>query len=125
MRENIFGDVIFRYTRAEAIADGVLVDLGALCPDVCRQHYKHPIACTAVVWAMIEETAAIPGHDVLGAVSDILWMSRRAQTEAPDESTRLFRVLLGDPENPEELEMCCGPGDHLEPVLTIMLPHED
>jgi hypothetical protein len=125
MSDNVFGDVIFSYTRAEAIADGVLADLSAQCPDVCRQHYKHPIACTAAVWAMIEETAAIPGHDVIGVVSDILWMSRRAQTEAPDESTRLFRVLLGDPENPEELKMCCGPGDHLEPVLTIMLPHED
>jgi hypothetical protein len=125
MSNDVFGDVIFSYTRAEAIADGVLVDLSALCPDVCCQHYKHPIACTAAVWAMIENTATTPGHDLAGVVHDILWMSRRAQTEAPDESTRLFRVILDNPEEPEDLKIYCGPGDNLEPVLTVMLPNED
>jgi hypothetical protein len=45
-------EVISAYTREDAINDGVLVDLmqvdnpvhGGELADVCRQHYKYPIA---------------------------------------------------------------------------------
>lgn len=44
--------LIYSYTRAQAIEDGVLVDLTAIALDVCREHYKYPIACTSAVWRL-------------------------------------------------------------------------
>ena len=45
------------------------------------------------------------------------------------ETSRLdFRLLVrNDNRRPEEvtLKALCGPGDDAEPVITIMLPHED
>ena len=39
--------VIFRYTRREAIEDGVLVDLTAWAKET---GFKIPVACTSAVW---------------------------------------------------------------------------
>ena len=52
--ENIFGDVISRYTRQQAIEDGVLIDMmqGEL-GQVSHLHYKYPVACTVGVFALI------------------------------------------------------------------------
>src|SRR6266568_608547 len=53
--ESIFGDceVISRYTRANAISDGVLVDITTNFPELCKI-YKFPVACTASVWGIIQ-----------------------------------------------------------------------
>ena len=51
--ENLFGETIYSYSRAQAIEDGVLVDLSHV--DSIRQHWKHPFACTSAVWGIIEE----------------------------------------------------------------------
>ncbi|KKL70523.1 hypothetical protein LCGC14_2104100, partial [marine sediment metagenome] len=82
--EDVFGPVISCYSRAEAIADGVLVDLmqggtKRWMAALCREHYKHPIACTAAVWALIEEAIENKKHcnDLLGVLHDILWMNRK------------------------------------------------
>ena len=50
--ENLFGEAVFIYTRAQAIEDGVLVDLSHV--DSIQQHWKFPFACTSTVWAIIE-----------------------------------------------------------------------
>ena len=130
-----FGEVIFSYTRAQAIADGVLVDLSAVAPDVCRQHFKYPIACTASVWAIIEKAIAPRRqaggemhhmNDLNGVVHDMLWMSKAYSREL-DPTTRLFKVIItgaGKKRN-FTFKIVCGPGDDAEPVLTIMLPEED
>ena len=47
--ENPFGETIYSYSRAQAIEDGVLVDLSQA--DSIRQHWKYPFGCTSVVWA--------------------------------------------------------------------------
>lgn len=56
--ENLFGETIYSYSRTQAIDDGVLVDLNHV--ESIRQHWKHPFACTAAVWAMIEEALQPP-----------------------------------------------------------------
>lgn len=121
-----FGEPIAVYTRAQAIADGVLVDLSQVAPDVCRQHYKYPVACTSEVWALIEE-ATEHGADVNGTVHDLLWMSRVYIVRRLSESIVLFECALaaeGDSQI-HTFKMQCGPGDTPEPVMTLMLPHED
>ncbi len=122
----IFGEPIHVYTRAQAIADGVLVDLNAAAPDVCRQHYKYPMACTPAVWAMIER-AVENGADIPGTVHDLLWMSRVYISRRFDDSAILFECALmneGDAKV-HTFKMICGPGDEGEPVITLMLPDED
>jgi len=125
---NPFGDVVFAYTRKQAIEDGVLVDLNAVAGDVCRQHFKVPIACTAAVWALIDKAVKSPKHcnDVAGVVHDILFMSKTGLARKVDDSTRIFTVIItGGRKRNHQLKLVCGPGDNAEPVVTIMLPEED
>ena len=124
----LFGEVIYSYPRAQAIEDGVLVDLSSIAPDVCRQHYKYPIACTASVWAIIEKARKNPRYmnDVNGIVHDLLWMSK-VHARQETESTRLFQVIIkgAGRRSTFTFKMVCGPGDDAEPVLTVMFPEED
>jgi hypothetical protein len=52
------------------------------------------------------------------------WLAIQAIRDA-GKSELFFKVCLplGTPE--KRLKLVCAPGDKLEPVLTIMLPHED
>jgi hypothetical protein len=126
--EHPFGPAIHTYTRAEALADGVLVDLTRVAPDVCRQHFKYPVACTAAVWGIIERAIANKdcANEMNGVIHDILFMSIAMGTEL-DPSTRRFAVIIcgAGPTDTYEFTIMCGPGDDAEPVLTIMLPDED
>lgn len=123
----IFGEVIHRYTRAQAIADGVLVDLSAVAPDVCRQHYKVPVACTASVWGIIEKAVKNPRwfNSVEGVVHDLLWMSKACR-RAVDPSTVEFQVIIkgAGRKSTFTFKATVSGGDTGEPVLTIMLPDE-
>lgn len=125
---DLFGPVISSYSRAQAIEDGMLVDLSQA--NGAKGHFKFPLACTAAVWALIEQ-AIDPANgecnDLAGVLHDICWMSKSPLAYAPDPTTRLFDVILAGvpPKSGHGLKMVCGPGDTPEPVLTIMLPEED
>ena len=47
MQDNIFGDIIHAYTRADAIADGVLHDVSHLARET---GFHHPVAVAAHAW---------------------------------------------------------------------------
>jgi hypothetical protein len=117
-------EVIHVYTRAQAIEDGTLVDLSAVAPDVCREHYKYPVACTSEVWGIIEKAVENEKHcnDLKGIIHDILWMSRKNIVQTIDESAVLFKVIITGvgPQKLLTFKIVCGPGDNGEPVLTIM-----
>ena len=120
--ENIMEwEVIHTYSRKEAIEDGVLADLTALFPNDTRL-FKYPVACTARVWALIETTCKAEGADPGGYVWDLCWMSIHVG-KTLDPTTRLFKCCICRRE--ETFKIVCGPGDDLEPVLTIMFPDED
>ena len=128
--------VISRYTRAQALDDGVLVDV----TDTAREAgFKVPVAVTAAVWALVEPTdaeAAVDGQDAAGRLWDLLWVAswaaRRIEGDPGSNEVRygvLFR-LRGRPGvragmHKQELKIHSGGGDDGEHVLTIMLPHED
>ncbi|MEW6775927.1 MAG: DUF6573 family protein [Bdellovibrionota bacterium] len=126
-----WGEVIYSYTRAQAIEDGVLVDLSAIAPDVASQHYKYPIACTSTVWDIIQRAVENKqyANDYKGVIHDILWMSRGGgiRWRSPDDTTVLFDVIITGtgPKRIHRFKIVVGPGDKAEPVLTIMLPEED
>lgn len=127
----LFGPKIFGYSRQQAHEDGFLVCLSSISGEpqkICRQHYKHPISCTLAVWDLIEKAVENQtyNNDLSGILHDILWMSRAAG-RLVDESTKIFPVIIkgaGRKSN-FELKLVVGPGDLLEPVITIMLSHED
>jgi hypothetical protein len=123
----IFGEVIFDYSRKQALEDGVLVDLNQFI-SIRESGYKFPLACTAGIWAIIDAAVSNSKHcnDYKGVVWDILHMSRNYQTERW-ETGCLFKVIItgAGSEDTYTFKIECGPGDEGESVLTIMLPGED
>lgn len=119
--ENSFGDTIYSYSRAQAIDDGVLVDLSQA--DSIRQHWKHPFACTSAVWAIIEEALQQPGQDVSGICHDISTMAKLAIQGGHGADQIRFEVIITGRTHAFKLHI--GPGDTAAPVLTLMLPYED
>lgn len=126
-----FGDVISCYSRAEAIADGVLVPISpVLLKDA---GIVLPVAVTDTVWNGYIDPyylPDLPGQSVEGRLWDLLWMFRVAVKAGNGGGDRIrYQVLFLIPGRDEpkavELIAVCGPGDRGEPVITIMLPGED
>jgi hypothetical protein len=120
---------IFTYTRAQAIADGVLIDVSKLAREA---GFRYPVALTAGVWA---ECVAVPegvtGQDETGRLWDILTMLRFAIARQKGDAQRIDFALHVRNDNREgdpplvSLYALCGPGDNGEPVITVLLPGED
>ena len=125
-----FGSVISSYSRAQAIEDGVLVDLSALCPDECML-YKNNVCCTQEVFSLIDRAVHNKQfcNDLKGVVWDVIFMSTHNVVKEVDPTTRLFEVIIKGansmPKGIYRFKVVCGPGDEAEPVITIMLPNED
>lgn len=119
-------DLIFAYTRAEAIADGVLLDVSTMAK---QAGFRYPVAVTSAVWHdCLHVPARVPWQDQTGRLWDILNVLRVAIRSAGDLDTVRFSVRVQN--NPDcaetiHLKALCGPGDHAEPVITIMYPDED
>lgn len=117
-----FGDRIYSYTRADAIRDGVLIDLSRL--DIIRGHWRHPFACTYSVFQLLKLAAKTEGSDLVGLLHDVSFIAKIAsQTRGARSDTVIFKAAIGDRNQPLKLHI--GPGDTPEPVLTLMLPDED
>lgn len=121
-------NVISIYTRKQAIADGVLVDLSSSFPRDTGM-FKWNVACTDSVWTLIERAAEADGVDAATYVYDVSFMAFMAIKTMHDagKPELFFKVMLPLRESGSEkkLKLHCGPGDAGEPVLTIMLPEED
>jgi len=120
--------LIYTYTRAQALGDGVLIDV----TDTAQEAgIRYPTALTCAVWEQyIRVPDEVSGQDETGRLWDILWMFRNAVRTAPHERTDAIPFQLHVRNDEERLQLVtlkavCGPGDDAEPVITIMLPHED
>lgn len=131
--ESIFGAPIYVYTRAEALEDGVLMDV----TDTAKEAgFRVPVAMTTAAWQdTVEWTDADSkrqaAQDQSGRLWDVVWMAylavRRGGTE-PRKAFQLLRVPRGGRgvrPRLTTLHIHIGPGDSGEPVITIMQPHED
>jgi hypothetical protein len=121
-------EVISSYTRAQAIEDGVLVDVSSVAREA---GIKFPVALTFTVWGQyVEVPEGVSCQDETGRLWDILWMFR---CNARRGGETLFFKLYVRNHNRERLtsrdlvtlKAVCGPGDTPDPVITIMLPDED
>ena len=121
-------DVIDIYTRAQAIEDGVLVEVSEIAREA---GFKWPVAITAGLWVLIND---IPPNlqgiqDIEGRLWDVVWMANWAVRRG--EGTETFYTLRMDHNangrryKNVRLKLVSGPGDDFEPVITIMLPNED
>src|SRR5512135_48851 len=68
--------LIFSYTRAQAIADGVLKDVSELAKEA---GFRYPVAVTAAVWAeCVTVPEGVTGQDETGRLWDVLNLLRFA-----------------------------------------------
>ncbi len=142
-KEIVMGDfwkdteVIDRYTRAQALEDGVLVDVSKLARE---QGFNWPVAITAAVQGYIDPPPEFPCQDATGRLWDLLTMLRIAVKKGGRivEFKVIFQLPKSRPYAANEkrfregrnmrvvtLKAVSGPGDRGEPVLTVMLPGED
>ncbi|MGW0653266.1 DUF6573 family protein [Streptomyces umbrinus] len=127
-------DIIHAYSRAQALADGALVEVPA---ELAREAgFRVSVALTAaawtdcVAWQEDDSRRQVP-QDETGRLWDVLNMTRVAIQRGRSGSrvtVDLYRVPRdGGTRQPRLVQLAAhmGPGDRAEPVLTITQPHED
>ena len=125
--EPFWGDPIHTYTRAEALADGVLFDV----TETAREAgFKVPVALTASLWADVNNLLGqhvSAGQSPEGRLWDLLFMAAHTARRRKNSTARTFIYALimpvGDGNN-YRAKCHIGPGDEAEPVVTIMCPDE-
>ncbi len=120
-------EVIHVYSRAQALADGVLVDVSTLAREA---GFKVPVAVTAAVWAdCVAWPAGVAGQDETGRLWDVLYLAGWKARGHPEEQAVTFGILRVPPGGTEptgvSLQLHVGPGDQGEPVITLMHLVED
>src|SRR6266478_9629543 len=107
------GERMYSYSRAEAIADGVLVDLTTATDDkgqlLCQQAgFKVPVAITRAAWAETVEAGGTwkptgdgevlelkGGQSLTGRLWDVLWMMFKVASGQTENADRVhFQVLV-------------------------------
>lgn len=129
---SIFGEMIYSYTREQAIQDGVLIPVN---DQICREAgIRIPVCVTDHLWSLIEpeNLKKMPSQSTEGRLWDLLWLFTISakQNRGSSRLTYPCRFMIkrnGCPEKIEEFTIVavCGPGDSGEPVLTLMLPEDD
>jgi hypothetical protein len=129
MSENFWegAEVLSTYSRAQAIEDGVLIDVS----EVSREAgIKYPVALTSAVWARcVEVPPGVSCQDESGRLWDVLFVLRMAIREASGP-VLTYGVHVRNTNRHGtpplvRLKAICGPGDNAEPVITVMFPEED
>lgn len=127
-------EIISRYTRAQAIDDGVLVDVSETAREA---GFTVPVAMTRTVWSLVEPTARECDEffqSVNGRLWDVLMMAHFAIKRSRGGGTELLYEVLfemrgrsgyRDTQHRVKLKLHSGPGDGGEHVITLMLPEED
>ena len=145
--DDLFGHVISRYSRADALSDGCLIDLTqfSLRPNlnVCQEvGLKISVAMTKAAYklAIGDDAEPLPPcQDLSGRMYDVVSMLRFAIAENPSAADIIEYELHvwnwvhtgngtrtdGTKHEKVTLKSVIGPGDAGEPVVTIMLPSED
>lgn len=119
-------DYIHRYTRQQAMEDGVLIDVSETAKEA---GYRYPVAVTVNVWnEYIRVPEGAEAQDEQGRLWDILWMLRYAIQKNQGEQEIRFQLYVRNNNKEADLvtlKAICGPDDRGDPCLTILFPHED
>ena len=127
--ESPFGEVIYSYTRAQAVADGVQVEVSKVAAEA---GIKFPVFITRTVFAsFVAVPEGVSGQDEAGRLWDIVWMLRFAIRNAQHGQSRLPFALYvrNDSHKPRLIKLIATCGaldiDDAQPAITVMLPDED
>jgi hypothetical protein len=120
-------DLIHSYTRAEALADGALVDVTTTAQEA---GIKYPVALTRAVWCQyVEVPEGVECQDEAGRLWDVLSMLRHAIGRAkPGTSILLYQLYVRNDSRRARsvtLKAVCGPDDDGSPCVTVMMVDED
>jgi hypothetical protein len=122
-------NLIYSYTRAQAIADGVLIDV----TDAARAvGFKvHTAVSEHLYHGYVEPPDGLTGEGqcTSGRLHDLLFLvlcSAKKSHPGADRATVRIAFLM-EPGRTETVDVIAhiGPGDQGEPVLTLMLPEDD
>ena len=136
-----FGPVIYSYTRAQAVADGVQVEVTKTAQEA---GIRYPVFLTRAVFdAYVAVPPNVTGQDEAGRLWDIIWMTRFAISRARGHTDRL-PVALYVRNEPDACPVGCAKSypsgaklvkliaqagpldmDDPSPAITIMMPDED
>lgn len=130
---DFYGEPISTYSRADALADGTLVDAG----DLGRQAgFIFPVALTRDVhdqfvrWSAEDRAAQGGWGDEQGRLWDLLYtlavaMKARRVTDEQPVHTYCCQPRDGVSRDTQlvQVTVSVGPGDQFEPVVTISRPH--
>jgi hypothetical protein len=128
MADDLWGEPIYSYSRRQAIADGVLVDVTIMAREAGM---RYPVAVTRSVWDELvvpDEDSRREGQCEPGRMWDILWMLRMSVQAGETGREVRFPVIFvaaGNRRTRVTLKAVCGPDDDLSPCITIMFEDED
>ena len=126
---DIFGPVLYTYSRSQAVADGLQVEVSKVAEEA---GIRFPVFLTRAVYdSFVRVTPGVTGQDEAGRLWDVVWMLRFAIRKAQPGQARLPFALYvrNDNKAPRLIKLVamCGPLDidDPRPAITIMLPDED
>ena len=126
-------EIIFTYTRAQALADGVLIDVTQAAS---KPGFRYPTAITADLHARLtpNEREKSMGQSYAGRLWDVLFLAALAGQRVHFTNLVSFQVSLFEIEedslhitycgNHITLWVVIGPGYDEDPVITIGFPED-
>ena len=128
-RENFFGGIIYAYTRAQAVADGVQVEVTKTAQEA---GIRFPMFLTRAVYdAYVTVPPGVTAQDEAGRLWDVVWLTRFAILRAKPGTNRVPVALYVRNDNHRaklvKLIATCGPTDIDDPApaITVSMPDED
>ena len=126
---DIFGPVLYSYSRSQAFADGLQVEVSKVAEEA---GIRFPVFLTRAVYdSFVRVPPGVTGQDEAGRLWDVVWMLRFAIRKAEHGQARLPFALYVRNSNKAprliKLVAMCGALDidDPKPAITIMLPDED
>ena len=124
-----FGEVIFSYTRSQAVADGVQVEVTKTAQEA---RIRFPVFLTRAVYdAYVTVPPAVEAQDEAGRLWDLVWMLKYAIHRARPGVERIPVAFYVRNDNRAarlvKLIATCSPLDidDPQPAITILMPRED
>ncbi|MGH7939875.1 MAG: DUF6573 family protein [Limisphaerales bacterium] len=128
--QNPFGQIIYRYTRAQAIADGVQVDVSRTAKEA---GIRFPVFITRAVYeAFVTVPPGVEAQDEAGRLWDIVWTLRFAIARAAAHGLARVSFALyvrNDNRRPTLVKLVATVGaldlNDSQPAITVLMPDED
>ena len=127
--ESPFGEVIYAYTRKQALADGVQVDVSSTAKEA---GIRFPVFITRTAFdAYVTVPPDVTGQDEAGRLWDVVWMTRFAILRSRPGCDRIpVAFYVRNDNRAARLVKLIATCDALDiddpqPAITVMMPDED